>query len=65
MTYQQAFHKYGKATCQRAHQLNRDAGEGANTIGQMLDLTTRQADAAISAWDEFLQTVPGTDQAQA
>jgi hypothetical protein len=43
-----AIKKYGAPTCREAHRLN-EAGEGASTIGFMTRLTTRQADAAITA----------------
>jgi hypothetical protein len=48
-----AIAKYGIETCRKAfdrHDLN---GEGANTVGFYLKLTTRQADAAINAGREL------------
>jgi len=59
MTYQNAFKKYGRDVCRHVYHLNRHDGEGANTIGFYLGLTTRQADAAIDAWDRYLDVVGG------
>jgi len=43
-----AIKKYDASTCREAYRLN-ETGEGASTIGFMMRLTTRQADAAIVA----------------
>lgn len=48
-----ALRKYGVATCLKALRMNETEGLGANTIGNELDLTTRQADSAIDAGREY------------
>lgn len=48
-----AIKNYGTDICKRAYQSNEN-GNGANTIGFMLKLTTNQADAAINAGRELL-----------
>ena len=45
--------RYGREKCLKAFALNHGQGEGASTIGIMLGLTTRQADAAINAGREI------------
>lgn len=50
---QAAITKYGQDVCTKALRMNEVDGEGANTIGFYLGLTTRQADAAINAAREL------------
>jgi hypothetical protein len=54
-----ALAKYGFEACQRAWDLNTRRGEGAASIAALYDLnginTTRQADAAIAAYDEVVR----------
>lgn len=52
---QQAVRKYGTKTCLDAYRHHRKDGEGAFTVGLLLGLTTRQADAAIDAGREVAQ----------
>jgi hypothetical protein len=56
-----AFNKYGIYQCKIAHDQNTH-GEGAATIGWMLGLTTRQADAAINAWAAMLASFKAGDE---
>lgn len=49
-----AIAKYGMEKCQRAY-AQHESGNGANTIGFYLKLTTNQADAAINAGRELAQ----------
>lgn len=51
-----AIKKYSKAICLKAFDRHENFGEGANTIGFVLKLTTRQADAAINAGREILRS---------
>lgn len=46
-----AIKKYGEQICREAYRLNREIGEGANSISYQLTglNSTRQADAAINA----------------
>ena len=46
-----AIKKYSEQVCRAAYDLNRNVGEGANSIAHQLSgvNTTRQADAAINA----------------
>lgn len=48
-----AIAKYAEATCIEAHRMHSVDGEGGNTVGFYLGLTTRQADAAINAGEEI------------
>ena len=48
-----AIKNYGKNACVEALRRAEELGEGANTIGFMLNLTTNQADAAINAGREL------------
>lgn len=50
-----AVEKYGEARCLEAYRQNKVDGDGANTIGFGMGLTTRQADAAINAGRELLE----------
>lgn len=61
-----ALAKYGVAKCVKAARLYETTGEGANTIGLELDLTTRQADAAIDAGFEYIErcTTPVSEVAR-
>lgn len=52
-TTQNAITKYTKAVCIKAFERHEQCGEGANTIGFYLKMTTRQADAAINAGREL------------
>jgi len=55
---QRAIAKHGLEACKMAHFQNTVNGEGANTIANTLPVatikTTRQADAAINAYAEYL-----------
>ena len=48
MKTKDAINKYGLDTCKEAYALS-TKGNGASSIGWMLDLTTNQADCAIDA----------------
>lgn len=48
MTTEQAIANYGREVCLEAYDLHTQ-GNGANTVGFYLNLTTRQADCAIDA----------------
>jgi hypothetical protein len=50
-----AIAKYGFETCRKAFDRHNLNGEGANTVGFYLKLTTRQADAAINAGREIAE----------
>lgn len=54
MTSRQAFAKYGQDICQQAYELNKTLNDPYK-VGQELDLTTRQAQVAIKAWQEHLK----------
>ena len=51
---QKRFDKWGRENCQKAYHMNRDDGEGANTIGHYLGFTTNQVDAMIDTWADHL-----------
>lgn len=55
-TTKNAVAKYYKEICIRAFERHEQNGEGANTIGFYLKMTTRQADAAINAGREILKS---------
>jgi len=48
-----AIKKYGEARCLEAYLEHKVDGNGANTIGFGMGMTTRQADAAINAGREL------------
>jgi hypothetical protein len=48
-----AIKKYGEDVCIKAFKMHHDEGMGGNTVGFYLNLTTRQADAAIDAGREL------------
>ena len=56
--------KYGKETCVRAFELAEE-GNGASTVGQDLDLTTNQADAAINGGRWLAESAPAPAPAPA
>ena len=54
---QNAFERYGKLECCRAWEMCHAKGYGPHTIaieGPATIRTTRQADAAINAWEDYL-----------
>ena len=51
-----AIKQYCTATCIKAFDRHENFVEGENTIGFVLKLTTRQADAAINAGREILRS---------
>ena len=50
-----AIQKYGHDKCVEAFKEHHFGGNGANTIGWEMGLTTRQADAAINAGREIYE----------
>ena len=56
-TTKNAIAKYSKEICVEAFKLHKQYGEGANTVGFYLKMTTRQADAAINAGREISKTI--------
>jgi hypothetical protein len=60
---QNAFERYGEVQCRRAWEMCYVEGYGAHSIaieGPDTIWTTRQADAAINAWEDYLDTGYGT-----
>lgn len=49
-----AFSKYGFNVCMGCYEMNRADGEGCTLIGENYDLKTNQVDAAIDAYEIYL-----------